>query len=189
MARPPRKAGWTRRDVFNWVLNAVMGVIALIVAIPVAGALLTPIFQKQQEQWIDLGPAASLQQQSLAAGSGGVGGVIHAAYTYTEVDHWAVQPASDYAYLRYVGGDCPFFILSPICTHLGCHVNWVPSANQFHCPCHGSVYTIDGTNVSGPAPRPLGYYQWKIVGGRLYIASPAVARYSEADKQPCGRVS
>lgn len=169
-ARPPQRAGWTRRDVFNWVLNIVMGLIALIVAIPVIGALLTPAFAKSAEQWVKLGKASALQQASLAAGSHGVGGVAKTSYTYTAVDHWAKTLVSDYTYTRYIGGDCPFFILSPICTHLGCHVDWVPAENQFHCPCHGSVYTIDGLNVSGPAPLPLGVFRWKLVNGDVYIA-------------------
>jgi menaquinol-cytochrome c reductase iron-sulfur subunit len=159
--RPPRKAGWTRRDFFNWVLNATMGVIALIVAIPVVGALVTPGWEKETITWVKLGKASALQSQSLSAGNGRVCGVTQAYYTYTSYDHWAKTTTSDYAYLRYIGGSCPFFILSPICTHLGCHVDWVKSANQFHCPCHGSVYTIDGLNVSGPAPLPLGVFRWK----------------------------
>ncbi|MCL5967110.1 MAG: ubiquinol-cytochrome c reductase iron-sulfur subunit, partial [Firmicutes bacterium] len=161
--RPPQKAGWTRRDFFNWVLNATMGVIALLVAIPVVGALLTPAFEKPKTNWAKLGPMGDLQKQSMAApgASGQSGGIIQAYYSYNAYDHWAKTTVSDYAYLRYIGGSCPFFILSPICTHLGCHVDWVQSANQFHCPCHGSVYTVDGLNVSGPAPLPLGIYAWK----------------------------
>lgn len=193
--KQPQKAGWTRRDFFNWVLNAVMGVIAVLVAIPTVGALLTPVFSKQGPTWVKLGPASNLQKSSLSAGTGSVGSVVKAAYSYVMMDHWAKSPQSDYAYLRYIGGNCPFFILSPICTHLGCHVDWVGSVNQFHCPCHGSVYTVDGTNVSGPAPLPLGVFKWKTQGSDLYIAvepstfTHAETRTSEEDKQPCTRVS
>jgi len=41
------------------------------------------------------------------------------------------------------------------CTHLGCNVNWFPREQKFKCPCHGSDFSTDGTNVRGPAPRPL----------------------------------
>jgi Rieske Fe-S protein len=44
---------------------------------------------------------------------------------------------------------------SPICPHLGCRYNWNQEEELFICPCHNSVYTIDGTVVSGPAPRGL----------------------------------
>ncbi len=41
------------------------------------------------------------------------------------------------------------------CPHLGCTVPWEDSENQFHCPCHQSVYDRNGVLVSGPAPRPM----------------------------------
>lgn len=43
--------------------------------------------------------------------------------------------------------------LSAICTHQGCTV--APDGKQLKCPCHGSVYDLEGGNVSGPAPDPL----------------------------------
>jgi cytochrome b6-f complex iron-sulfur subunit len=43
------------------------------------------------------------------------------------------------------------------CVHLGCTVPWVPAENQFHCPCHGSIYNYEGVRTGGPAPRPLDY--------------------------------
>lgn len=43
------------------------------------------------------------------------------------------------------------------CPHLGCTVPWIQSENQFHCPCHGSIYSYDGVRTGGPAPRPMDY--------------------------------
>jgi Rieske Fe-S protein len=43
--------------------------------------------------------------------------------------------------------------LSAICTHQGCTV--AVDGKELKCPCHGSVYTLTGANVSGPAPKPL----------------------------------
>ena len=49
--------------------------------------------------------------------------------------------------------DDGFYAISTTCTHLGCTVPWRDDEGQFHCPCHGSKYNGDGSNVSGPAPK------------------------------------
>ena len=44
------------------------------------------------------------------------------------------------------------------CPHLGCTVPWVgptDSPQAFQCPCHGSMYDLNGVRTGGPAPRPL----------------------------------
>lgn len=41
------------------------------------------------------------------------------------------------------------------CVHLGCTVPWNTGAFEFHCPCHGSVFTYDGARTGGPATRRL----------------------------------
>lgn len=48
-----------------------------------------------------------------------------------------------------------FYVLSTVCTHLGCTPNWLASEEKFKCPCHGSGFVKSGINVEGPAPRPL----------------------------------
>ena len=47
------------------------------------------------------------------------------------------------------------FILSTVCTHLGCTPNWLSAERKFKCPCHGSGFYVTGINFEGPAPRPL----------------------------------
>jgi cytochrome b6-f complex iron-sulfur subunit len=47
------------------------------------------------------------------------------------------------------------YALSTVCTHLGCTPDWLPSAQKFKCPCHGSGYYKTGVNFEGPTPRPL----------------------------------
>jgi 3-phenylpropionate/trans-cinnamate dioxygenase ferredoxin reductase subunit len=46
-------------------------------------------------------------------------------------------------------------LLSPVCTHLRCIVSFDAETTEWHCPCHGSRFTIDGDVVKGPAKRPL----------------------------------
>ncbi len=58
---------------------------------------------------------------------------------------------------------------SPICTHLGCAYHWDDPSHTFVCPCHTSVFSIDGKVLGGPAPRPLDRYMTKIEAGKLEI--------------------
>jgi cytochrome b6-f complex iron-sulfur subunit len=51
-----------------------------------------------------------------------------------------------------------FHVISSVCTHLGCSVQWRQDERRFDCPCHGSRFREDGTVISGPAPRPLEWY-------------------------------
>jgi menaquinol-cytochrome c reductase iron-sulfur subunit len=60
-------------------------------------------------------------------------------------------------------------VFSPICPHAGCYYNWDSEARQFHCPCHGSVFSMDGKVLGGPAPRPLDTLPHKIQDGVLFV--------------------
>ncbi len=57
----------------------------------------------------------------------------------------------------------------PQCTHLGCAYHWDESKNEFLCPCHNSLFSIDGKVLAGPARRPLDRYDTKIEGNRLLL--------------------
>ena len=51
------------------------------------------------------------------------------------------------------------YVLSTVCTHLGCTPNWLTGEQKFKCPCHGSGFRKTGINFEGPAPRPLERYR------------------------------
>jgi cytochrome b6-f complex iron-sulfur subunit len=56
------------------------------------------------------------------------------------------------------------------CTHLGCTVPWVPAEDQFHCPCHGSLFDKKtGVVKGGPAPRPLDLFKIANVNGQIVV--------------------
>jgi glycine/D-amino acid oxidase-like deaminating enzyme/nitrite reductase/ring-hydroxylating ferredoxin subunit len=46
-------------------------------------------------------------------------------------------------------------LLSPVCTHAGCIVQWNPAEKTWDCPCHGGRYTAEGKCFYGPPPKDL----------------------------------
>jgi cytochrome b6-f complex iron-sulfur subunit len=62
-------------------------------------------------------------------------------------------------------------VLYGVCTHLGCLPKW--EADRFACPCHGSQYQLDGSYITGPAPRGLDRFRTKITFTNGEIAETA----------------
>jgi menaquinol-cytochrome c reductase iron-sulfur subunit len=60
-------------------------------------------------------------------------------------------------------------VYSPVCPHLGCYYNWNPQNEHFECPCHNSVFSINGKVLAGPSPRPLDTLSSRIENGTLFV--------------------
>jgi len=64
-----------------------------------------------------------------------------------------------------------FLAYDAICPHAGCPVGYSSSANQFQCPCHGSIFSVETGAVLG-GPSPTGLKPLKVVegsDGNLYL--------------------
>ena len=64
------------------------------------------------------------------------------------------DPALTYLVITSSSAIAPYAI-KPVCTHLGCTVNWKSDQQRFVCPCHGSQYDAQGRVMRGPARRSL----------------------------------
>ena len=62
-----------------------------------------------------------------------------------------------------------FTALSALCTHAGCTVSYSAASNNLPCACHGSLFTIGGAVVNGPATQPLAVYPVTRSGNVLTI--------------------
>ena len=48
-----------------------------------------------------------------------------------------------------------YHIVDLICTHLGCTLGFNSETKTWDCPCHGSIFDVDGKVVKGPARQCL----------------------------------
>jgi Rieske Fe-S protein len=184
-AVPAEARGWEERYSRSRLLEratlALGGLVALGVALPVAGFAVLPSFLGQRRRPVDLGPIAAFPE----------GEFVVATFL---ADPQAGEVSRRAAYVRNNGllGELPSFtIMSTRCTHVGCptqpngpvftqqrraerrsggEVGLVPTQpSGFGCPCHGSQFDNEGNRTAGPAARALDRYEFSIRNGRLSL--------------------
>jgi Rieske Fe-S protein len=154
----------SRRNWLAWLGVGLGGLAALAAGLPFVGYLLGPLFRKPPDswtKWLDLDPIDKFPLNETR---------LH-VFTNPIRTPWDGMTAQTGAYVRRTGPET-FDVFAVNCTHLGCPVSWFPQSGLFMCPCHGGVYYEDGRHASGPPPRPLYRYQWRVVNGRLEVKPP-----------------
>ncbi len=147
-----------RRGFFMKLTLALSGVIGVLVATPVVGFVLAPIFRTPAKKWRRVGKLEEFPQDATRL----------VRYQDPSPEIWAGVTAESGAWVRRES-ETEFTVFSINCRHLGCPVRWIDGAGLFMCPCHGGVYYSDGTVAGGPPPEPLHRMHWRIVDGELEI--------------------
>ncbi len=148
----------SRRRFMTWAANAMGGLIALVVGIPIVGSIFTAIFKKNNgNSWVTLGTLDQFPD----------GKITPISFTLETKDGWMKSQTPKLVYVSRKGSN--IIVFSSICTHLGCRVSWKADLNEFKCPCHGGTYNDQGQVIAGPPPKPLPRYQNKISAGKLMI--------------------
>lgn len=150
-----------RRRSLTRIGILVGGISAAIVGIPSLAFLLG--LRKAPREWRPLGAVDSFP----------VGQTVEVSFADASPLPWAGVTAKTAAWLRR-DGPAQFTAFSINCTHLGCPVRWLPTANLFMCPCHGGVFYKDGTVASGPPPKPLVTYPVRLNKGIVEILTSPV---------------
>ncbi|MCG2800041.1 MAG: Rieske (2Fe-2S) protein [Cellulomonas sp.] len=57
--------------------------------------------------------------------------------------------------------------VSAVCTHQGCTV--VAGSGDLTCPCHGSVFALDGSVTTGPASTALPTVEVHVSDGTVFL--------------------
>ena len=151
----------SRRDFFVKVGLLLNGLAVAVLATPVVGYLIGPIIRGgggKYRQWIDLGELDEFPE----------GQTRLAKYKNPISNAWDGKTDDLPCWVRRIQGE-KFQVFAINCAHLGCPVRWFAQSGLFMCPCHGGVYYQDGSRASGPPPRGLFEYPYKVEGGHLMI--------------------
>lgn len=152
--------GATRRSLFIALIFGMWSAMAAVLAGVGSAYLLVAPKARKDEEWIDVGDLAGLT----------VGEPAEMIFRRNRTDGW--KPVSERLTAWVVKtADKNIVAFRPQCTHLGCAYHWDQTKSGFVCPCHASLFSIDGNVVAGPAPRPLDRYELKIQGQKLLLGS------------------
>jgi menaquinol-cytochrome c reductase iron-sulfur subunit len=150
----------TRRAFYIRAVYAMGAAISAALAVPAAVYLLARPRTRQESAWADAGDVSSLTP----------GQPVEVAFRRNRTDGWKVVSEKLSAWVV-KGKDGRVTAFGPQCTHLGCAYHWEERQGQFVCPCHNSLFSIDGKVLTGPAPRPLDRYEVRMEGSKLLVGA------------------
>jgi menaquinol-cytochrome c reductase iron-sulfur subunit len=130
----------------------------MALAIPLLGYLISPALKRRERPWVDVGRAEDVPL-----------GYPKQLDHVTTIQDGYLKSQSQKAIWAVKRPDGQVNVFAPMCTHLGCGYRWDGEVKQFKCPCHGSVFDMEGHVLAGPAPRPLDVLPSKIENGRLFV--------------------
>jgi Rieske Fe-S protein len=148
----------TRRTLLNRLALLINGIAAVLVGAPLIGFIFAPAVEKAKNKWVSLGKLETFT----------VGQTKLAEYMNPYLVPWDGQVAKVPCWVRRID-EKTFQVFAINCAHLGCPVKWFAESKLFMCPCHGGVYYEDGSRASGPPPRGLFEYEYRVENGNLEV--------------------
>jgi menaquinol-cytochrome c reductase iron-sulfur subunit len=162
-------ANGTNRRGFFFKLGLGVNVVAgTLFALPLLGYVFSSFRRKPPAQWVSLGHLSKFPQGTTRL----------ATYRNPFTRPWDGKTAEIPCWVRSIDGG-KFQVFAINCAHLGCPVRWFEQSRLFLCPCHGGAYYEDGSRASGPPPRGLYEYEYKIENNDLLVKGgfiPTLAR-------------
>jgi Rieske Fe-S protein len=157
--------GTSRRGFLSFCTSGLLAVLGLLVAVPVLRYLAAPLRGRggatgAGQEFLDVGPLADFPLGEWR---------LRSLETVQE-DGWRQTRVRHAVWVRRRGeAERDVAVLSAICPHLGCPINWHPDQARFSCPCHGGSFDPDGTRTAGPPPRPMDGLDFQVRAGRLWV--------------------
>lgn len=153
-----------RRKFIETITILLSSIIGIVLAIPVFGHLIAPAFKSRQEKWFELMSKYDLPPP---------GAPEPVNFSVNRHSGWVnVKEQRTVFIVTDIDKDGNLYlikVLSNICSHLGCNVRWNDADNVFKCPCHNGTFSHDGTQLSGPPPRPLAQLKHHVNGDKIFV--------------------
>lgn len=147
-----------RRKFLIRAVNAGGLLIGAILAIPAAITAIAPgLLDRRKESWR---PVAALD--SFAPGE------TTRAIVEIERNDWSRSLRKQLIYVRREPSD-EVIVFSRNCTDLSCPITWDGGSRTFLCPCHGGIFSREGTPMAGPPKRPLYRFNNRVRDGILEV--------------------
>jgi menaquinol-cytochrome c reductase iron-sulfur subunit len=147
-----------RRKFLKITTGILAGAVGLVLGLPFVGSLLGSRLAARKQLMVKTANISSLT----------LGQPTRVNFTVQEQDAYIHETAVHSAWVI-VHSPEQVTVFSPICPHAGCYFNWDNSTDHFECPCHGSVFSVEGKVLGGPAPRSLDTLPHEIKDGELYV--------------------
>jgi menaquinol-cytochrome c reductase iron-sulfur subunit len=167
----------SRRNMLMVLGIGINAVAAVVFSVPIIGYIFAPARKSQMRAdlaWVSLGQILHFPE----------GETRLATYRNPLVRPSDGETANIPCWVRHISAD-KWQVFAINCTHLGCPVRWFPQSGLFMCPCHGGAYYADGARASGPPPRGLFEYDYKIENGELLVKAGQVPTLAQPPSTAC----
>ena len=147
-----------RRRFLSRIITTIHAAIAASLGVVLGGTVLSPLFGKQEENWLPAGTLTNLPEHDP----------LPVTLRVAREDGYNQVISRKNIFLVRTG-DSGVIAIDSTCTHLGCGVRWDADEQLIKCPCHGGVYDREGTVKSGPPPAPLARLTTKVEGDQILV--------------------
>lgn len=150
------------KSLLTWATAGLASLASLVLGGSTLTYLLSPLWQKQDEGWVDVGRADAFKPEKPAK----------VEFVQRKRDSWSVTEKRSSAWVVVEEGK-HVKVFDPRCPHLGCPYRWDIVSTKFKCPCHNASFSMDGDVLGGPAPHALDQLPSKVESGDLFIQPDA----------------
>ncbi|MBV8706352.1 MAG: Rieske (2Fe-2S) protein [Acidobacteriaceae bacterium] len=150
----------SRRSYLGWLIGLCTAGVGAVLSVPLIRFALYPLrMQTTEVKWSDAGPLSHFVSLAIP---------LRRSIQVEQVDGWRETVSEKVVYVTQTP-DHQLQVLSAVCPHLGCSVQWSDAKQEFICPCHAASFGADGTKLSGPSPRAMDSLESRIENGRLLV--------------------